>query len=803
MFKNYIKIAFRNLLRHKGYSFINIVGLAVGMACFILITLFVLNELSFDKHHDKAGLIYRICSQFESAGMKGAYSVPPMAQALLDDFPEVQYAARLSLWPRNPLVIYENKQFLEKGLIYADSSIFNVFTIPVVLGNPETALTKPFTIVITKNIAEKYFGNENPLGKILLMGTAKNQFKVTAVVENCPHNSHFQFEMIASLSSSETSRETSWGGSTYFTYIVLPENFPSSQLEAKFPGFIKRHMSPRLYNELTKNGEGYYGFFLQPLLDIHLNSDIIDGLSKKGNITYVYVFSFIALFILLIACINFMNLSTATYANRSKEIGLRKALGSNRTQLIKQFLSESMLISFASLIFTILMIELALPAFNNFTDKQLNLDYFGNYYVIPGLLGFVIVAGIIAGSYPAFFLSSLHPVRSLKGSFKKSKGGGLVLRRGLVLFQFTISAMNIFCTFIVYSQLRSMYRSDLGFDKDHIVVIHNGSALGNRYENFRQDLLQHPEIISVSNTETLPGRHFDPNGHRLEGASDSDYNTLYTIYADYDFADLIGLEIVEGRYFSREFSFDENAVVINETAVKMLGLANPVGTRFYKGFGNAKEGEFVTIVGVVKDIKFFSLHHEIGPMIIRFLSELQGSVRYTSVKIRPENIKQTISLIERIWSESSRAYPFEFTSFNDDLSMQYSNEQKTGQMMVVFSGLSILIAFLGLFGLISFSAEQRTKEIGVRKVFGGSTINILYLLSRETVILVVISNVIVGPLAYYAMINWLQNFAYPIAINPLTFVYTLFLMLIIAVLTVSYQAFKAARANPVDSLKYE
>ena len=803
MFKNYIVVAFRNLLKRKAYSFINISGLAVGMSSFILISLFIADELSFDNHHDKAKSIYRVCSQFGSIEVKGAYTPPPLAKALLDDLPEIQYATRLSLWPRNPLVSYDNKQFLEKGLIYADSSIFNVFTIPTILGNPETAIIQPFTIVITRKIAEKYFGNKNPLGKILLIGTEKNQFKVTAVVENCPHNSHFQFEMIASLNTRESSRETTWGGSSYFTYIVLQKNIKPSQLEKKFPEFIKRHLSPRLYNELTKDGKGYYGFFLQALQNIHLNSDINDGLSKKGNITYVYVFSFSALFILLLACINFMNLSTATYTKRSKEIGIRKALGSSKTQLIKQFLSESVLISLVSMIFAVLLIELALPTFNNFIDRQLDLDYFGNFYVIPGLFAFVIVVGILSGSYPAFFLSSFNPIRALKGSFKKSKGGGLALRRGLVVFQFTISAIIISCTFIVNSQLKFMFDSDLGFDKDQIVVIHRGYVLGENYDNFRNDLLQHPEILCISNTATLPGRHFDDNSHRLEGASESDYKPLYTIYGDYDFADLLGLEMVEGRYFSREYSLEGNSVIINKTAVKKLGLINPIGTRFYKEFGDAKKGEFVTIIGVVKDIKFSSLHHETEPMIIRFLSENQGSIRYTSVKISDKNIQETLSLIELKWNEFSKGQPFEFTFLDEDLDMQYSEEYKTEQIMIVFSSLAILIAFLGLFGLISFTAEQRTKEIGIRKVFGSTIMNIIYLLTRETVILVFISNLIAGPIVYYAMIKWLQNFAYSIMINLQPFICTLFLMLLIALIAVSYKALKAAQANPLNSLKYE
>ncbi len=803
MLKSYFKTAYRNMSKRKLFSIINISGLAAGMTCCILITLFVLDELSYDRFHNKADNIYRVGSMFGSVTEKSAFSVPPMANALLNDFPEVHHAVRMSLWPRQRMVSYKNKTFLEKGLIYADSSIFDVFTIPVIHGNPKTALTQPYSVVITRNISEKYFGKKNPVNSSLKIGNDENLYKVTGVVENCPENSHFQYELLASLVTSRTSHEKGWGSNTYYTYVVLQEDFPPAQLEEKFPAFIKRHIRPKLYKELTRNGEGYFGLFLEPLPYIHLNTDVFDNLSKKGSLIYVYVFSSIALFILIIACINYMNLSTARFAGRSKEVGMRKVLGSGRPEIIKQFMTESVTMSFISFVFTLVFTWLLLPVYNQFTGKELDIDFFGNYYTIPGIIGFIIITGILSGSYPAFFLSSFQPVRMLKKSINKKQGGNLTVRRILVIFQFFISVVIILSTFIVYSQFDYALNKDTGFDKDCLLVIHRGNELGDRYGNFKQELLNYSEISGVTRTFSLPGRHFDPNGHRLEGASDTEYNTLFTMYGDYDFAGLYGLELVKGRYFSEEIRSDENAVVINETAVRKLGLTKPVGTRFFKEFGKYKRGDFVTVVGVVKDFHFRSLHHNIDPMIIRNLAGGNGSGNLVSVKVSSGNIRNTINLIQETWNKLLPGQTFEYSFFDEDLKNLYRNDKKTVQLIALFSILSILIACLGLFGLISFSVEQRTKEIGIRKVLGAGIIRIIYILSREIVIMVSISAAIASPFAYYAMKNWLQNFAYRIDITLWPFIITGTGILIIAMLTVIYHTVKAARANPVKTLKYE
>lgn len=810
MFKNYLTVALRNVRRHKGFSVINIAGLAVGMAASILIVVFVLHELSFDRHHEKANRVYRVGHQFGPTGDKRvAYTVPPMARAMLDEFPEIEHAVRLSLWPRNYLVRYEDKLFLEKGIIYADASIFDVFTIPFILGDSETALLDPNTVVIAQDIAHKYFGNENPLGKSLRFEDQDRDFNITGVIENCPAKSHFQYEMISSIVSSKTAFETGWGGHTYFTYIVLKDRHARPQLDAKLPDFVRRHWGAYYYaetgvtyDEYIKDGGNYYGFFLEPLTEIHLNADVGDYLSVKGNKTYVYVFSMIALFILLIACINFMNLSTTRFAHRSKEVGVRKVLGSSQKQLVWQFLGESVLISLVALVFAILLVKIVLPTFRNLASRQLELDFFQSVTTLPLLIGFALLVGILAGCYPAFFLSSFQPVRTVKGSGGQKTKGHVFLRRALVVLQFAVTFGIFFGTFVISHQLQYVRDKQLGFNKEHVVVIHRADALGKQADAFKQKLLRYPSIITISDTESLPGRHFNPNSHRLEGRPATETPTLHTMYGDHNFVDLLNLEIVEGRHFSPEIPTDAtSSVVINETAVKELGLTDPVGKRFHKEFGGAKEGEFVTIIGVLKDFHFNSLHHEIFPMLIRPLSPSTWNL--TSVRIGPENIPEALARIEETWRTFSGGQPFEYSFLDEDFDNLYRSDLRMGQIFSIFAALAIFIACMGLVGLISFTAEQRTKEIGIRKVLGASVSKIVYLLSQEVVVLVFVAVLVAAPIAFYSMYKWLQNFAFRVGISPLMFVLTALGTIAIALLSVSFRAIKAAQANPIDSIRYE
>ena len=809
MFKNYFITALRNLKRHKGFSFINLSGLAIGMACSILFALFVIFELSFDTYHTKADRIYRVGTQFGlGVDNRGAFTAPPMAKALVNDFPEIENAARLSLWPRKYLVSYGEKKFLEEGIIFADNSIFDIFTFSHIAGNLKTALDEPFSIVITRDIAEKYFAEKNPIGESLGFAVWKKDFKITGVIENCPNNSHFKYRIIASMLSYQDDN-SSWGSHNCFTYIALKKGCSASQLEAKFPAFVKRYWgvhhykdTGQTYDEYIKSEKNYYGHFLEPLPDIHLNSNMIDPLSVRGNKIYIYIFSTIAVFILLIACINFMNLSTARFANRSREVGVRKVLGSGKKQLIFQFLGESVLLSFFALILAIMILNLVMPIFCHFTNRQLEFNLFSNVYILPVLVGYAILVGILAGSYPAFFLSSFPAIHTIKNSLNKKIKGFIPFRRVLVILQFSITIVILLGTFIIYQQLKFLQNSQLGFNKDQVLVVQRAYSLGKQRDAFKQELLKYPDILAVSNTETLPGRHFDPTSHKLEGRPLGEEYTLQTMYGDCDFAKLLDLEMVSGRYFSPGITTDAtSAVVINEAAVKKLGIKDPIGKRFVKEFGGAKKGEFVTIIGVVKDFHYFSLHHEILPMIIRPFSE--ENWRLTSIKIRAANIKETINLVRETWNKFTAGEPFEYSFLDADFNNLYINEQKTGQILGIFAFLAIFIACLGLFGMVSFSTEQRTKEIGIRKVLGASVSKIIFMLSKEVIILVLFAFALSAPLAFYAMNKWLQDFAFRITPNPLTFILMALITLLIALLTISFRTIKAACANPVDSIKHE
>ena len=809
MFKNYLIIALRNFKRHKGFSFINILGLAIGLACTILIAAFVWYELSFDGYHEKAERIYRIGSQYgPGIESRGAYTAPPMAIAMSNEFPEIEHIARLSLWRSNNMVSFKNKRFLEKGIIQADAAVFDVFTIPFIWGDAKSALTEPYSLVITQHISRKYFGDENPLGRSLQIDDQENEYQITGVVENCPENSHFQFDMIGSLITDELSRSDRWMSHTYFTYIVLDENASPAQLEVKFPGFIERYYSAQFfedtgmsYTEYLKDEKNYYGYWLQPLRDIHLNAAINDNLPTKGNRIYIYVFSLIAFFILLLACINFMNLSTARFAIRSKEVGVRKVLGSSRLQLVRQFMGESVLLSLFALLVALSGVWMVFPAFSRLTGRNLEFAFLPLVWLGPVFLGLALLVGLLAGSYPALFLSSFQPVKTMQGTFSRMAKSFVPLRRVLVILQFSITIVIFLGTFVIYRQLTFVRNAGLGFKKEQVVVLHRSSSLGQEREAFKQELLKNSHILTVSSTDSLPGRHFNPNGHRLEGRPLTEEYTLFTMYGDPDFTELLGLTMAQGRHFSWEIAADENAVIINETAARKLGLDEPVGKRFHKEFGGAKKGDFVTIIGVVKDIHFQSLHQEIQPMLIRYLPRYRGY--YTSIKILPEDIPGTLRFIEDTWKRFSRKQPCEYSFLDADFAALYKKEQKSGQIFALFSLLAIAIACMGLLGLISFAAEQRTREIGIRKVIGASVANIFYLLSQEVAFLVMIATFIASPVAYFVMRRWLQNFAYRIDMSPQMFIVTALAVLSVAMLSISYQVLRAARTNPVDAIKYE
>lgn len=803
MYKNYFKIAFRNLIRFKAYSLINIFGLAIGLAACILILLFVKDELSYDKFNKNADRIYRVHSVGKLLGneLNMAVSPAPLGATMVSDFPEVIQAVRLS-YNANMLIRYEDNVFNETGFFWADSTIFEIFTMPFIQGNPKTALDEPHTLVLTETTAKKYFGSEDPIDKIMNMEDG-TPYTVRGVIKDCPANSHFHYSMFASLSSwGGGERNTFWVSNNFYTYILLKKGAPASELKNKLPDFAAKYAGPQIqqllgitYEEAKERGYNYE-FVMQPLLNIHLNSHLDYEIEPNSDIIYVYIFSIIAAFILLIACINFMNLTTARSSTRSKEVGIRKVLGSNKMKLVKQFLTESVLLTFFAVFIAVVLVEIFLPAFSSLAGKNLHTDYFNNLLAIPALIITVLVVGFLAGSYPAFFLSKFQPVKVLKGKLTDSKSSWL--RSGLVVFQFAITIVLFACTFVVYNQMLFVQNTRLGFNKEHVLVIQRAWSLEDHSQAFKDELLQNSNIISASNTDNLPGRQFGQTVFKPEGAQQSQQYPLAVMSTDYDFAKTLGLQFSSGRYFSRDYPADSNAIVLNESAVKFMEMKDPIGKRIE--LPNPGSTRFFTIVGVLKDFHYESLHQRIRPLAI-FLNS--GQTAYLPVRLRATDISGTISFIKDQWKKIVPGKPFEYFFLDEDFDKLYQSEQKTGQIFTAFSVLAILIACLGLLGLTIFTVERRIKEIGIRKVLGAPITTIVFLISKEFLKWVLVANIIAVPVAYYFMSNWLENFAYRTEISIWVFILSGIIALVIALVTVSSQTIKAATANPVKSLRYE
>jgi putative ABC transport system permease protein len=807
MIKNYLHVAFRNLRKYKAFSFINIIGLAVGIACCISIFLYVQDELSYDKFNNKSKQVYRITANilFNNVDTKMAHTPSPMGSVLGQDFPEVVSFTRI----RNfgfPVLRYKDKAFSEEKFYSVDSTFFNVFTVRFLEGNPQTALTQPNTVVITSSMAKKYFGTENPMGKFINADHLRD-YVVTGVIRDFPHNSHFQFDFLGSLTTYRDSRSPFWLSNNYFTYILLKTGTDPIRFQKKINDNVEKYVSQQLkstagftYQEFKSRGNKWE-YILQPLTSIHLYSHLEHELEANSNISYIYIFSIIALSILLIAIINFMNLSTARSERRAKEVGIRKALGSNKGQLVKQFIIESILMSFISISIAVMLVEIILPFFNNLSGKGMKLNLLDNIYAIPLLVIFAIVVGILAGSYPAFYLSSFQPVQIIKMNSQKRNSKSF-LRSGLVIFQFAVSIILFIGTFIIYHQLGYIQNKDLGFNKDQVVVIKKTDDIGAQLAAFKQALLNNPNIISVSNSDIVPGNTGGDTVYRLEGTSTQDSKDINELFCDYGFVNTYQMKLRAGRFFSKEHPSDTNAVVINQAAVKEYGIVNPIGKHLIRIGQTEAERQSFNIIGVIDDFNYESLHQAIRPLVMHLFNS-GGFGRFVSVRIAPADYKGTIEFIDGTWKIFADNEAFEYNFFDQDWAKLYVDEQVTSKVASIFSILAIFIACLGLLGLAAFITEQRTKEIGIRKVLGASVPEIIILLSKEFTKWVIIANLLAWPLAYYLMNNWLKEFAYRINITLWIFISSGVLALVIALLTVSTNAIKAATANPVKSLKYE
>lgn len=785
MIRNYLKIAFRNLVRHRGFSFINISGLAIGMVCTILILFWVQHELSYDRYHTNGKRIYRILQHIKySEIVTWAINQGPLGPALKVEIPEIEEQARFCFdrWR----IKYNNKIYSDLGG-YADPSLFKMFTIPFVKGNPETALSDNRSVVLSETLAQKIFGEDDPLGKII---NIKDEFdlKVTGILEDLPDNTNFRFEFLANMDFARDEGRTvdEWKNSHFTTFVMLVDNVSMETANTRIYSFLDSKPTLEDWEKLS----------LQPLHKVRLASGIGYDSFGSGNGRYVIIFTTAAFFILLIACINFMNLSTARSLLRSKEVGLRKVVGAFRGQLVRQFLGESILQAIIAMILAVGIVDLLLPAFNRLSQKEFTSSLFARPDILIGLLVITIFTGTLAGIYPAFVLSGFKPVAVLKGTAFFS-GRRSFFRKALVVFQFSVAIILIVGSLVIYSQIRFMQNKDLGYDKENLVTLSMNENIQKNYEVFRNELLAYQNVLNVTRTSGLPhfGYEFSNARWHWEG-KDPNKDVLFRAnFVDYDYLDALGARIIKGRDFSKDYSADQMSIIINEASQEVMGFDDPIGKKV-----KVDEDNVFNIIGVVKDFHYVSLHSEIEPLILLLFPDYFNSIL---VRIRSDNTSETLKFIGSVWTRLAGDYEYNYRFLNDRLDALYSSEQRVGGIITLFTILAVFISCLGLFGLASFMALRRTKEIGIRKVLGAKISSVVVLLIKEFSKWVIVANLIAWPLSYLALNRWLQEFPYRTDIKLWLFLGTGLVTFLVAILTVGYQSIRAAIANPVESLRYE
>jgi putative ABC transport system permease protein len=796
MLFNYFKIALRVIARQKLFSIINVVGLATGLASFLLISSYVKYELSYDQFSN-ASRIYRVAANLHLASGPSirALTSPPMAGIIHEDFPEIEKVLRIGQSFR-PLS-YQDKTFFDIKLYTADSSFFDLFDFSFAAGNKETALSRPNSIVLTRQAAKKYFGDENPLGKQMALSDTIT-LMVTGILNDSPDHSHLDFDCLYSRTTiikPYQEPKDSWFNNSFYTYVLLSPSTSYKDLETKFPQMLDKHMGADRKKSI------WYDFFLQPVTHIHLHSSLKGEIETNSDMSVIYVFGSIALFILLIASINFMNLSTAKAAKRANEVGIRKTAGALRSQLVSQFLAESLLLSLVSAMLALVIAQLALPAFNNLLNKNLSLNLIESPEIILGFVMVTVIVGLLAGLYPAFFLSKFKPIQVLKGKVVSGRQG-VILRQGLVVVQFAISIILIAGTFIIQDQIYFMRTQDLGFNKDQLVVVSiRGSEGTNHHEIIKQRLLQNSNVLAVSASAEPLGRGQSVIATLPEGWDENQITSVTTIMADHDFIGTHQVKLVAGRNFSVNSSSDrDHAFIVNEAAVKLFGWkdnTSAVGKKLNWGLG--KEGN---VIGVVKDFHYFSLHKQVDPLIIHNDPE---SYSYLTVRVQPDgnDLQRALATLETEWKSLGMKGAFDYFFLDDDFARQYQADQQLKSFISYFSVLAILIGCLGLYGLAAYSTEQRAKEIGIRRVLGASVPGLVALMSKDFLKLVLIANLFAWPAAWYILNQWLSNFAFHINIGIAVFFLSGSIALLIAWFTVGFESTKAALSNPVESLRNE
>ena len=800
MLKNYFKVALRTILKHKFYSVLNISGLAFGLTACFLIGLYIFDELSFDKFHKDSENIYCIALHGKIAGQEiyTSSSCPPIAQEMVSEIPGVEQAIRVNPW-RNVVMKYEDKAFTETKALLVDSNFFAFFSFKLLEGDVKTVLKEPNTMVITKASAVRYFGNQSAIGQLITVGNDNKAFKVTGIAEEAPANSQIQFDLLLSSESDEDMKSNGWTNNGLYTYFRKNPKTTIESIDSKLSDFVVEHVAPELeqgfgvsFKEFEKQG-GIYAYYSYSLASSHLHQvQLNDGISPRSDAKYVYIMGAVGIFILLIACINFMNLSTARSASRAKEVGLRKTLGSVRSMLIAQFLSESFVYTFVSTVLALIAVYLLLPAFNLLSAKELVFKTILTPVMLVGVIGIFLIVSLLAGSYPAFYLTSFNPVDVLKGKVKagmKSKG----VRSALVVVQFTISITLIISTMIVYNQLGYLQEKNIGLDKQNVLILRNTRRLANNMDAFKESLNNQNGIKASYTNNVFPGVS-NTTVFRTVG-TDQD-RILGTYFADYDHLNVLKIELAEGRFFSKDFLSDSTACLVNEAAVKELGWTDPLNQKLVNYNGDKPYD--MQVIGLVKDFNFESFKSKVRPLVIQLTKKANNMlIRYEGPA------KDAVAKVEEEWKKTAANEPFEYAFLDQNFDELFREEQRLSQLFTVMTGIAIFVACLGLLGLASFTAEQRTKEIGIRKVMGASVSSVSTLLSKEFMVLVGISFVVAAGLAWYAMDSWLSTFAYRIELGIGVFLIGGIIAASIAWLTVSFHFIKAARSNPADSLRYE
>ncbi len=800
------KIAFRtvitNIRKNKGFSLINIFGFTLGIASFILMLLFVFSELSFDRYNEKADRIYRLSirAMIGDTRINQTYSSARMFWEMREKYPEIEAGVKL-ISLEDTYARRGDKSFYEKMVMFSDSSIFDVFTLPFIQGNPETALNRPNTIVISESGARKYFGKDNPLGEIIELDLpyfGKYKFEVTGVIKDIPDNSHFHFNLLASLVTfPKLINSNGWTANNFVTYFLLKTGTSPKELESKLKNYVKETFGEQEYKEQVAKGN-YWEFILQPLTSIHLRSDLNGEFESNGNIKYVYIFLVIAFFVLTIACINFMNLSTAKSILRAREVGIKKALGWTRFNLVGQFLLESVILTFISLIFAVIIVKLTLPYYSNWLGRELSFSLLSNPLVIPALMLFGLITGIAAGSYPAIFLSSYSPIKVLKAQ-AVSETKGLGLRNILVIVQFTASIFLIIGTLVINRQLNFIQNKDSGFNKEDILIIRTPPSFSSVSNAFKNEIKQMAGVIEVAASSSLPGFGFINIGFGAEGADNS--FSLNLISCEPGFEKIMGLGMVEGRFFSPDYLTDSSGIILNETAVKVLGLNNPIGRRLNDW---SEPRNNFHLIGVVKDFNYESIHSEIRPMGLLFHNGIYKDIgSYMSIKFMPGKAREIAGVAEKVWEKFMPGIPINYSYMENDYNKLYRNERQTRQVFTLLAFLSIVVAIMGLLGLASFMAQRRSREIAIRKVFGAGIEKIIGLFTWKFIRWVIVSFVLACPLAWWMMNRWLENFAYRVSLSYWIFLLSGVIALMLAVISVSSITYRVASANPAESLKSE